>query len=168
MNDSSVYAEARDTDIKVSPFVGMTVRELVTTVLVGAGAGLAATAITILMNKFVFAAVLCRADAAADCANAPMYSMIVGLVVGSVAGLVALAQLRVYRPLLIVVATAIALWGFQVLVAGMAWYWALGVMMVLFGLSYGLFAWIARVRSFLLAAVIAVILVVALRLLIVS
>jgi hypothetical protein len=168
MNDSSVYAEARDTDIKVSPFVGMSVRELITTILVGAGAGLVATAITILMNKFVFAAVLCRPEAATDCTNAPMYSMIVGLVIGSIAGLVALAQLRVYRPLLIVVATVIALWGFQALVGGLAWYWALLVMMLLFGLSYGLFAWIARVRSFLLAAVIAVVLVVLVRLLLVA
>lgn len=168
MNDSPVYAEARDTDIKVSPFVGMSVRELLTTILVGAGAGLIAAAITILMNKFVFAAVLCRADSAADCANAPMYSMIVGLVIGSIAGLVALAQLRVYRPLLIVVATVVALWGFQTLISGMAWYWALAVMMLLVGLSYGLFAWIARIRSFLLAAVVAVVLVVIVRLLLVS
>jgi hypothetical protein len=65
---------------------------------------------------------------------------------------------------LIVIAATIALWGINTLTASMAWYFALPVIMIMFGLVYGLFAWIARIRSFILAIVVTVVLVVIVRL----
>ena len=50
----------------------------------------------------------------------------------------------------------------------MPWYWALIVPMVLFGLVYGVFAWIARIRSFLIAVILTVLVVVGIRLLLVA
>lgn len=163
MNKEVVVEEPGATG-KISPFVPMATRELLSTVLCGVGVGLLVALLMYLMNKFVFGAVLCRPQAPADCAQAPTYSMIVAMIIGAIAGLVSMARIRVYRPLLIVIAATIALWGINTLTASMAWYFALPVIMIMFGLVYGLFAWIARIRSFILAIVVTVVLVVIVRL----
>ena len=103
MSESVVYDESA-VEVPVSPFVAMTSGEIIRTVLCGMGVGLLTALVMFLMNKFVFGAVLCRAQSMADCSQAPTYAMIVAMVIGAIAGLVALARLRVYRPLLIVLA----------------------------------------------------------------
>lgn len=148
---------------RVSPLVSMPMRDFVSTLIVGIGVGLLVAIVAFLMNKFVFGAVLCRPQSMTDCAQAPNYAMIVAMVIGAIAGVVALARLRVYRPLLIVLAATIALWGLHSLVGGLAWYWALLVFGLLFGITYGLFAWISRIRSFILALVITIVMVVIVR-----
>lgn len=148
---------------RVSPLVSMPMRDFVSTLIGGIGVGLLVAIVAFLMNKFVFGAVLCRPQSMTDCAQAPNYAMIVAMVIGAIAGVVALARLRVYRPLLIVLAATIALWGLHSLVGGLARYWALLVFGLLFGITYGLFAWISRIRSFILALVIAIVMVVIVR-----
>lgn len=153
---------------KVSPFVTMMPRDFVGAVIGGAVAGLIVAAVALLMNRFVFGAVLCREGAATECAQAPLYAVIVAVVVGSIAGTVALARLRVFRPLLVVLATVIALWSMHFWFFEVAWYWALIISAFIYALAYGVFTWIARIRSFILALVVVVVLVVALRLLLQS
>lgn len=155
-------------DVKISPLITMTIRELLSTIVAGFGIGAVTAGIYFLMNKFVFSAVLCRADAGGDCTNAPMYAMIVGLVFGAIGGLVALAGLRIYRPLLVVIAACIVMWGFNTLVAPMPWYFVILVPAILFALLYGLFAWVSRIRSFILSLLIVVVLIVLLRFIFVS
>lgn len=150
-------------DVRVSPLVPMTPRELVSTILTGVAVGLLVAVLYFLLNKFVFGAVLCRPQSTADCSQAPNYSMIVALIVASIAGVAGLARARVYRPLLIVLAAAIALWGFQSAVTNVVWYWALLATMVLFGLAYGLFGWLARIRNFILALVVTIVIVILVR-----
>lgn len=79
-----------------------------------------------------------------------------------------LARLRVYRPLLVVLAATIALWGMHGIVASTAWYWVVAIFAVLFGLSYALFAWIARIRNFVMALVVTIVVVVVVRFLLVA
>lgn len=148
---------------RVSPIVSMPSRELISTVLVGIGVGLVVAIVAYLMHKFVFAVVLCRPQSAAECSQAPDYAVVVGMVIGAIAGVVSLARLRVYRPLLIVLAVTVALWGVSIVVNGLAWYWAFLVTALLFGLAYGLFAWVSRVRSFVMALVITVVVVTIIR-----
>ena len=74
-----------------------------------------------------------------------------------------MVQTRVYRPLLAVLGTTVGLWGIHALTGSMAWYWALLVTAVLFGLSYTLFAWVARIRSFVAALIVTVVLVALMR-----
>ena len=155
-------------DIKISPLISMTVRDLLSTIGAGFGIGVLTAGIYFLMNRFVFAAVLCRSGADSDCINAPLYAMIVAMVFGAIAGLVSLAALRIYRPLLIVIATSIVMWGFSSLVSTMPWYFVILVPAILFALLYGLFAWVARIRSFVAALLVVVILVVLLRFIFVS
>lgn len=155
-------------DVKISPLITMTMRDLLGTIVTGLGIGILTSGIYFLMNRFVFAAVLCRSGSDSDCINAPLYAMIVAMVFGAIAGLAALAALRIYRPLLIVIATSVVMWGFSSLVSTMPWYFAILIPAVLFALLYGLFAWVARIRSFVVALLVTVVLVVMLRFIFVS
>lgn len=155
-------------DLRISPLITMTMRDLLGTIGTGLGIGILTSGIYFLMNRFVFAAVLCRSGSDSDCINAPLYAMIVAMVFGAIAGLVALAALRIYRPLLIVIATSIVMWGFSSLVSTMPWYFVILIPAVLFALLYGLFAWVARIRSFVVALLVTVVLVVLLRFIFVS
>lgn len=153
---------------RIDPVVPMVGREVLTVFLAGVLAGALIGIGYYLLNNFVFSAVMCRTATTGSCGDAPGYAMTVAMIIGGLAGLIALAQIRIYRPLLIVLATAISLWGFQSLIAGMEWHWGLLVLAVLFGLTYTLFAWIVRLRSFVAAVVLTVVLVVLLRFVFVS
>lgn len=161
-----VYSEVDNST--VSPLVQMSLRELVAAIVCGIGVGLMVSALMLIMNKYLFGTVLCRTSASADCSQAPLYSLIVSMVIGAIAGVVGLARLRVFRPLLTVIASAVALWGIEPIVFGMPWYWAILSTMFLFGICYGLFTWISRVRSFILAVVLVTVLVVVTRLMLIS
>ena len=141
-------------------------RDFVTTLVAGALIGVVVAAAYYLLNTFVFSAVLCRntVNAAADCTSAPVYSMTIALVISVFVGLLALVQARIYRPLLIVLATAVAFWGMQSLLGHMAWYWGLLLTAGLFAVAYLAFAWLARIRSFGIAVIVSVIVVVLVRL----
>lgn len=162
-----VVAEA-DNTTSVTPVVATYSREVVSAAIAGAVVGAVTVVAYMLLNRYVFGSVMCRAGADASCANAPSYAMAVSLVIGAVTGLVALVQARIFRPLLVVLATVISFWGLQSLVGGMVWYWAVVIGAVLFALAFLAFAWIARIRSFVLAVIVAIVLVLAIRLTLVS
>jgi hypothetical protein len=146
------------------PFISMSRRDVIDTLVCGAGVGLLIAVLYLLLNSFVFGAVLCRAQSSANCANAPHYAMIVAMVIGAIAGLVALARVRVYRPLFIVLFAAVSLWAANLLLSGYAWYGVIGVLLGLNAIAYLLFAWLARIRSFILASIIGIIVLVVVRL----
>ena len=150
----------------VSLFVPASPADLLRAIACGAGVGLIVAGLYLLLDHFLFSAVLCRPQAAAQCNQAPLYSHIIAMVVGAIAGLGGLVRLRVYRPLLIVLAATITLWGLHMLVDGMAWYWMILASVGLFALAYGLYAWLARVRNFIVSLVVMIIVVVVMRLLI--
>lgn len=148
---------------RVDPVVPMFRSEMMMVALAGLGVGFVVTALTHLLDQYIFSAVLCQTDSA-ECANATNYAMIVAMVIGGIGGLIALVQARIYRPLLVVLAAAISLWGLHEITASMQWYWALIITMAMFAFSYALFTWMARIRSFILALVVIVVLVVLARL----
>lgn len=152
-----------ETTQPVSALVPMSVREVVRTIVTGVVVGLVVIAIYLLLNKYLFGAVLCRPQSPSECGQAPTYAIVAAQVIGIIVGLGALARLRIYRPLFVVIATVITLWTLQLLISPLPWFGALLAGAVLFGLSYGLYAWIARIRSFILAAVIAIVLIVLVR-----
>ena len=147
---------------RISPFITMTPRELVGIGLTGAIVGLVVSVLMYLFTTYVFGAVLCR-EQGNDCTNAPFYSMIVSMVIGDLAGLAMLARQRIYRPLLIVIAVIIALWGFHTIIAGMVWWLAGIAAAIVFALAYMLFAWLARLRNFIIAIVLTIVVIVAVR-----
>ena len=148
---------------RVDPVVPMFQREMLGIVATGVGVGLIVFVAAFLLNQYVFGSILCQGEAA-NCSDAPTYSMIVAMVIGALLGLVALVQTRVYRPLLVVLGATVGLWGLFALTADMAWYWGLLILVAMFGLAYALFAWIARIRAFVVALIVTIVLVVAMRL----
>lgn len=153
---------------KIDPLVPMSTRELITVIVAGLATGIVIFLIAYVLNKFVFGSVLCRPQNSSDCSSAPAYAMIVAIILGSIGGLATLARLRVYRPLLVVIATAISLWGIGSLTQGLPWYGALLLIAGMFGLTNGLYAWVVRIRSFIFTIVVSVLLIVAIRLALVS
>lgn len=151
---------------RVDPIVPMYARDVVSVAVVGLAVGVITWVAATLLERFVFSAVMCRDDAATNCANAESYALIVAMILGGVSALIALVQARIYRPLLVVIAVTAALWAFAgaLDLGDIAWYLSLPITAVLFALSYALFAWVARLRSFVLSVVLSIVLVVAIRL----
>lgn len=130
--------------------------------VIGAIIGLAAVALYFVLSKYVFTPILCGQFAGGDrCDSTLQFANALALIFAGVAGLFALVRQRVFRPLLVVLLSTIALW--QVIPAAVSLNgWLLAVFMaVLFALAYGLFTWIVQIRSFAVAAIISVVLVVA-------
>lgn len=148
--------------------VDMKVAGLVRVFLCGVLVGILVAVSAVVMDRYVFSAVLCRPQAASDCSQAPFYAMIVAMVIGAIAGVAGLVRLRIYRPLLVVLAGTLSLWGIVSLVMDMHWVLVVLVMGLLFGLVYALYAWVSRLRSFVLAAVVAVVAIVVIRLALVA
>ncbi len=147
----------------VVPFVTMTMGDLIRAMLTGAGVGLVSVGIFMLLNKFIFAAALCR-DGVQGCENAPLYSTIITVVISAIIGVVALAKAGIYRPLLVAVAAPVALWSLFAMLTGVFWVWALLVGALLFALAYGLFAWVSRIRTFIVSIILLIVLVIVVRL----
>lgn len=135
-----------------SRLVGMSTIELAHVLLRGLIVGLLAVGVALIFNKFVFSAILCR-PGMTGCSQAPLYATVVSVAISSIVGVLLLARLRVYRPLLVVIATVVALWAVFGWLFAMPWYLAFVVGGGLFALSYGVFSWILRIRSLLLAGV---------------
>lgn len=150
-----------------SSLVPMTWRELARIGAIGAVIGALSVGLYVLFHTYIFQAVLCRDQANTACGQAATYAAITTAFIASFVAVVVLAHIRVYRPLLIILAAILALWGIQSIVAVLPWYWALAGMIAVGALAYSLFAWIARIRSFILSAVVAIVIAVIIRCIIV-
>ena len=150
-----------------SNLVPMTWRELARIGAIGAVIGALSVGLYVLFHTYIFQAVLCRDQANTACGQAATYAAITTVFIASFVAVVVLAHIRVYRPLLIILAAILALWGIQSIVAVLPWYWALAGMIAVGALAYSLFAWIARIRSFILSAVAAIVIAVIIRCIIV-
>ena len=150
-----------------SNFVPMTWRELARIGAIGAVIGALSVGLYVLFHTYIFQAVLCRDQANTACGQAATYAAITTAFIASFVAVVVLAHIRVYRPLLIILAAILALWGIQSIVVVLPWYWALAGMIAVGALAYSLFAWIARIRSFILSAVVAIVIAVIIRCIIV-
>ncbi len=150
-----------------SNLVPMTWRELARIGAIGAVIGALSVGLYVLFHTYIFQAVLCRDQANTACGQAATYAAITTAFIASFVAVVVLAHIRVYRPLLIILAAILALWGIQAIAAVLPWYWALVGMIAVGALAYSLFAWIARIRSFILSAVVAIVIAVIIRCIIV-
>lgn len=147
-----------------TPLYGLALSDLARVLGVGAIVGLIVWLVASLLFKFVFSPVLCRPIAPSDCHLAPSYGLVAGLIIANIIGLIMLVRMRLYRPLLAVIAAAVALWPFAWLVTNLPWGWTLLAYTIVWALGYALFAWIARTKSFILAIVLTVIAVFLVRL----
>lgn len=143
-------------------FILMANRNLAAVILLGAIVGLATWGIGWLLGAYAFGPLLCG-DGGAQCGSAMQYGLVTSQILAAVAALLGLVRLRVFRPLLVVLATTVSLWGLVGALSALAWYGLALASVVLYALAYGLFVWIVRVRKFWLALIVAVILVIIVR-----
>lgn len=101
-------------------------RALVSAASVGAGVGLAGWLLSLLVQNFFVIPVFCRsADDFGVCASGGTIAWAIAFVIVGVVSVFALVRTTVYRPLLVVLAAFVALWGIAPWLAPLAWYWAL-------------------------------------------
>lgn len=144
--------------------VPMNVKKLLFVMLFGAVAGLVTWGLTVLLDTYVYKAILCNSDAAVQCASSYQYATTTSTIIGAAVGLFGLVKLQVYRPLLIVIASFVSLWGLLHLLIPFPWYGEAITAVVLYGVAFGTFAWLARIRKFVFAIILVILMVVAVRL----
>jgi hypothetical protein len=135
--------------------------------ILGLAVGLLIPALSWVLQKFLIAPVFCREGATlAVCGGGDLTTYYVATVVMSVVAIALMANWQIFRPLLVAVATAAALWGLQrymgstVAHSGVEYYLSSGVT---FALTFLLFYWVMRLKSFAFSVVLAVIAVALIR-----
>lgn len=148
---------------KPTSTIGMPMNDFLSVVILGGIIGLSVWGLTFILNRYVFDAYFCGGGTSDQCSSAGNYAAMLATIIGAVAALVALIRLRIYRPLLIVLAAAISLWGLAQYGLGLAWYQMALVLLVMYALALVTYGWIARLRQFWIALIATVVLVLLVR-----
>lgn len=164
-------AKAKPVNVEPTPMPRLLAwREALTILLLGAVAGVATLAVYFMLDKYVFAPGLCGGVDMdpARCDSKDYFSGTLAMIIGGLAGLFALVQQRVYRPLLVVLLVMVGLWNVTLLFGGMAWWMSTLLVAGIFAVAYLAFAWLVQLRNFYLALGISALVVVLMRLILMS
>jgi hypothetical protein len=148
---------------KPASFILMSGRQVIGTVITGAIVGLLSWGLALLLDTYVFKTLFCHSMMTTQCQDAPQYAAMTASLLAAAIGIFALVKLQVFRPLLVGLASVIGLWGLMNAMTTLSWQTSMLLFVGLFAVSYLLFAWVARLRSFGLSVIIMVVLVVAVR-----
>lgn len=147
----------------------MTTRSLVSVGIIGLLVGVVTYALYLVLLNYVFEPIMCREGATlARCESRGSFASAVAIILGSMVGLVFLVRERAYRPLLVILAIGLAMWGLFTIIATMPWMLGAIVVALAFAVGYMLFAWLVQPASLLLALVFATVAIVAVRLVLTS
>ena len=141
-------------------------RSLATVFLTGALIGLITYALYLPLARLVFEPILCGDNSVAlvRCGSETSFASTIAIVISSMVGLIFLVRSRVFRPLLVVLATALSLWGLLILIASLPWLVGVLITALAFGVGYAVFAWLAQPTNLITALVSVTVLIVAARL----
>jgi len=140
-----------------APQVNHTTRARFYIIGIGLVVGLAYWVTTVLLTRYVVEPLACRDIAtAASCVGAIGIAGKIATVLLATLSLLVMIRVSLFRPIIIAVATAVVLWNLSVYTTGLFWAEALAWSIVLYGLSYALFGWIARQMNLVLAIIVAV------------
>lgn len=135
--------------------------------LVGAAVGFFGWLLMLAISNWVIGPVFCRTDDTASiCSNSNMISWASAHIIMSIMGLFMLIRANVFRPLLVVLAALVTLWGVGIWFIGAIWWVGLLWGVLLFALAYLLYTWLASTDRFFISLVAIIIVVVLMRLLI--
>lgn len=113
--------------------------------LTGVGIGALFFILTFLVGHFIIEPLYCGTSLnVASCSTSVGISGNIATILAGTVGLGIMVSLRVIRPIIVAIATAILLWGLSTWTVGLGWGEAVGWSALLYGLSYLLFAWICR------------------------
>ena len=129
--------------------------------VVGLVSGLLTYGLALFLQHVILKGLICNGDA--YCSDGVMFSGNIASIVVSIFAVLMLVKIGSYRPLLVVLASVVGLWGLSI------WLQPLGALesalwySVVFALAYSTFAWLARVRNVPVMVVAIVVVVVLLR-----
>ena len=149
---------------KPIPFIDVTGRQIIGTIIVGIMTGLVSWGLAVLLGEYVLEGIFCQAMMTEQCAATAGYSRGAGMVLATILAVFALVKLQVYRPLLVGVCVMVSLWGIAAVLMMLPVHLAAMLFAGLFGAAYLAFMWIARLRSFGMALVLMIVMVVVVRL----
>lgn len=154
--------EARDPQLV---WATMNWRTLFSIGLIGLLVGVVTYALNLVLLHFVFEPIMCREGIASiRCGSKEGFASTVSIILGSMVGLVFLVRERTFRPLLVILAVGLAMWGVFSVVTLLPWLLATVVVAIAFGLSYMLFSWIVQSASLMVALLFVLFTVIAIRL----
>lgn len=145
-----------------SAFMLMANRDLLSVILLGGVIGIATWGLSWLLGSFVYDAILCSGGDTCR-ANPDEFGEITAVAITAIAALIALVRLRVFRPMLVVIAVTASLWGLMALLSPLEWYWTMLAGAAVYAVAYGLFVWTVRIRRFWIALILVLLLIVAIR-----
>jgi len=144
-------------------------RSIVQTLLVGLAVGILGWLLDMAIQRFFIEPVFCRnADSFSMCANGGTIAWVIAIIIASAIGLFSLIRINVFRPLLVVLAAAVTLWGVSGWLGPLVWWQALLWHGALFAVAYLLFVWLARAERFPLAFITTIVVILLLRLVVLS
>lgn len=133
-------------------------------VLVGAGVGVVAWIFTILLNQYVIEPLTCRQIAdAAQCVNSLSISGNIAAILAALLAIFALVRINIAQPVIIAGGSVALLWGLAGWTNGLFWLESISWGILLWALSFGLFAWITRYTRLIPAIIIALVVTVIIR-----
>lgn len=133
------------------PLIDLSAQTLLQVALLGAGLGILSWILTQLIRQIVFVPLFCGDPANSMCVGATGSAGVIALIATTIAGLLGLVRLGVYRPLLVALASAVSLWGIAIWIGNLLWFEAIAWSIVLYVVSYVVFTWLVRPRAFVLA-----------------
>jgi len=157
MND--VYQED-----KQMPFMPIDASKMVAILVLGAVVGFVVWGLSVILDTYVLSAILCKGNTTLTCTGTVQYAETAATIIGAGVGLFFLVKLQVFRPLLVVLAATISLWGIVSLAGLLPWYGIGLSAILLYAFAYGAFAWVARLKSFWLVLVLLIALIAGVRL----
>lgn len=150
-----------DVDTRIATFSR---RSVITVAIIGALVGLLTWLLVLGFERLVIQPLFCTANSFAICANGGTIASNLATIFATVFGAFALVRYAYYRPLVIAIAAACILWGLTPALGGLSWYEGLIWTILLAALTYVTFAWLTRLRHFVIMLVIVAVAVVAIRL----
>ena len=133
-------------------------------IVIGLAVGFVAWVLTSLLARYVIEPLTCRDVAnAAMCLNAVPVAGNVAAIIAALLGTLVLVRMGIARPIVLAVATAALLWDVAAWTAGLHWFETILWTILLYALSYLLFAWIARYARLWVVLVVSLLIVVIIR-----
>lgn len=163
---------ATDSNVVDKPpvYISTFARDFLQVAILGLVAGLLVKLLSVGLVRYFVEPVFCRGgDFAGICSSADQVALGAANVIVGIVTVVVMVRMNVFRPLLVAVAAIASLWGLTRYMSGIViaanfaeqtlWF------MVLYALVYLLFFWALRLRNFVIALILTILLVVVLRLL---
>lgn len=145
-------------------FVGRSWVWWIRTALIGVAIGLTFWILTTLIGHYVIEPLACKqVSSAATCINANSLAGNIATILVAVIAIVGMVRMRIARPIVIAVASAAVLWDLAAWTQGLFWLEAIGWSVLLYGVVFGLFAWITRYATLWVTLVLSLVVVLIVR-----